>query len=367
MTMPLTHGEIEYYSRQLKLPEIGLHGQEKLKNAKVLCVGAGGLAAPLLLYLAAAGIGTIGIVDKDTLETSNLHRQVLYRYAQRGLSKIAVAKRELLALNPAITVELYPLDLHPDNALDLVQNYHIVADCTDNFATRYLINDVCFYARIPYLYASVQQFQGQCSLFAGHVGPCLRCLFPTPPQAGVIPRCSEAGVLGVLPGLLGTLQATEIIKWILQQGQSLHGKLLTLDALNMEFKQFNLPKNPECKLCVYRTPIKELLKSTTETIRYAISAQGLQKALQHKKNLLLIDVRDPEERDRDNPLGGRLIPLAVLANYLSDFDPNQAIVVYCHSGLRSQMAVKLFLHAGFAYVKFLQDGLIGWKKETLLT
>lgn len=366
MSMPLTHSEVDYYSRQLRLSEIGLQGQERLKNAKVLCIGAGGLAAPLLLYLAAAGIGTLGIVDKDSVEISNLHRQIVYRHRHKGLSKIEVAKQELLALNPAIDVKTYPVDLNLDNARSLIQGYHIVADCSDNFATRYLVNDVCFYANIPYLYATVQQFQGQCSLFHGHAGPCLRCLFPSLPNVGEIPNCTEAGVLGVLPGLLGTLQAAEIIKWILQRGQLLQGKLLVIDVLNLQFRQFNLNKNPECILCVHRTPLEKLSESVTQSTPYAISAQELQKKLQQEKDILLIDVRNPEEQRSHNPLRGQLIPLPTLADYVSDLDQNRNIVVYCYSGFRSQEAVKLFLDAGFKRVKFLRGGLVAWKKEILL-
>ncbi|MES2142265.1 MAG: ThiF family adenylyltransferase [Pseudomonadota bacterium] len=360
--MPLTKIEIEYYSQQIKLNEVGLQGQERLKNAHVLCVGAGGLSAPLLLYLAAAGIGTIGIIDADEVEMSNLHRQVVYRHTHLGRPKTAMAKEQLLALNPYIKINLYQDNLTPINARKIIQRYHIIADCTDNFATRYLINDVCYYLNKPYLFASVQQFQGQCSLFLGSSGPCLRCLFPVPPKVGAIPNCGESGIVGVVPGLLGTLQATEIIKWILQQGQSLQGKLLMVDMLTMQFRQFFLKRNPECKLCVYRKPIKELLKSAPVKIPHGISASRLREKLQKQKNIILIDVRSPEERSINNPLGGQLIPLASLASRLPHLDTNKSIVVYCHSSFRSQEAVRILIRAGFSRIKFLLGGLIAWQK-----
>jgi sulfur-carrier protein adenylyltransferase/sulfurtransferase len=241
--------ELIRYSQQIKLEEIGLAGQEKLKNARVLCIGLGGIGCPLLLYLAAAGVGNLGIVDDDIVELSNLQRQILYRLPQLAQQKAAAAKAQLQALNPSIEVHEYPLRLTEQNAVELIEQYDIVADGSDNFCTRYQIHDVCFALDRPYVYGSTSQFQGQCSLFHGKQGPCFRCLFPTPTNTNTIPTCSAGGVLGVLPGLLGVIQATEIIKWVLQTGESLKNRLLLVDLLKMKFQEIHLAKNPDCSLC----------------------------------------------------------------------------------------------------------------------
>jgi adenylyltransferase/sulfurtransferase len=245
--MSLSAEEFMRYSEQIKLDEIGLSGQKKLKAARVLCVGLGGLGTPALLYLAAAGVGTLGLVDGDSLELSNLHRQILYRFAEIGSQKTKAASAALLALNPTIQLEVYAEKITAKNAKTLLSSYDIVIDGSDNFATRYLIHDVCFELEKPYVYASVSQFQGQCSLFYGSKGPCLHCLFP--PLSGRVPNCKEAGVLGVVPGLLGVMQAAEAIKWLLKIGCTLEKRLLMVDILKMKFKEIHLVSNPDCSLC----------------------------------------------------------------------------------------------------------------------
>ncbi len=249
--MSLTPDEINRYSQQLKLEHIGLEGQLKLKNSRVLCIGAGGLGSSLLFYLTAAGIGKIGIVDHDVVELSNLHRQILYQDSQLGQKKSAVAKQQLSALNPHIDIHAYSEKFNLQNANELINQYDIIADCSDNFATRYLINDICYYLNKPYAFASVSQFEGQCSLFLGKHSPCFRCLFPS--TSTMTPNCSEGGILGVLPGLLGIIQATEIMKYTLNLGNTLAGHLLTIDALNMQFRKFQFTQNTECSLCVCYT------------------------------------------------------------------------------------------------------------------
>jgi sulfur-carrier protein adenylyltransferase/sulfurtransferase len=241
--------ELIRYSQQIKLEQIGLAGQEKLKSARVLCIGLGGLGSPLLLYLAAAGVGKLGIIDDDVVELSNLHRQILYRQAQIASPKAAAAKEQLQALNPSIGVHSYPIRLTQKNAVELIEQYDIVADGSDNFCTRYLAHDICFALDRPYVYGSTAQFQGQCAVFHGKQGPCFRCLFPTPANIEEAPDCHTGGVLGVLPGLLGVIQASEIIKWVLQTGESLKERLLRVDLLKMKFQEIQLVKNPECSLC----------------------------------------------------------------------------------------------------------------------
>lgn len=247
--MLITPEEISRYSQQLKLPDVGLVGQAKLKNARVLCIGAGGLGSSLLLYLAAAGVGTIGIVDDDSVELSNLQRQVLYQTEHVGQKKAIIAKQQLMALNPHLNIDAYTERFHLENAAALINSYDIIADCSDNFPTRYLINDIRFSLKKPYVFASISQYKGQCSFFVAEKGPCFRCLFPSISPLEMIPNCSEAGVLGVLPGLLGIIQATEILKWILKNSETMLGELLMIDILKMDFQKFHLSKNPKCRTC----------------------------------------------------------------------------------------------------------------------
>src|SRR5436190_1203377 len=361
MSSFLTPDEIMRYTQQIKLAEIGLEGQKKLKQARVLCIGLGGLGSPLLLYLAAAGVGKLGIVDHDQVELTNLHRQILYRSQDLHQSKAILAKQQLLALNPSIQVHAYPEKLTQHNVDELISQYDIIADGSDNFATRYLIHDSCFKFNKPYMYASAGQFQGYCSIFhANAENPCLHCLFPNTPFDSKL-NCVTEGVIGVLPGLLGILQATEIIKWILKLGSSLVKRLLTVDLLSMTFKEIHLRKNHDCQLCGHcefvDEPISEIVCSEVSPLKeYAISAQQLIHLLQ-KNNTSLIDVRSAAEHNAEN-IGGRLIPLIELPDHLNELNRNHTIIFYCHSGQRSLEALKLLLASGFTSVKYLKNGAV---------
>jgi adenylyltransferase/sulfurtransferase len=308
-----TTNELAYYSRHLSLEMIGEAGQKKLKNARVLCVGAGGLGCPVLLYLAAAGVGTLGIIDHDQVEVSNLHRQVLYTQKDIGALKAEVACQKLTELNPHIKYMAYPVALNAENVFNLLSTYDIIVDCSDNFSTRYLINDACFYLHKPNVQASIAQFKGQCSVFTAENGPCYRCVFDPPPPAELIPNCAQAGVLGVLPGILGSLQAMEVIKLIVGIGTPLIGKMLIVDALSTQFKELTLQKNPNCRLCHHQASFEKLSKnpiSCTQENIDAISPSAL-KAYQDREEIFILDVRDAYEYAICN-LGGYLIPLAEL-------------------------------------------------------
>jgi sulfur-carrier protein adenylyltransferase/sulfurtransferase len=357
----LSADELIRYSQQIKLDEIRILGQEKLKNARVLCVGLGGLGSPLLLYLAAAGIGTLGIVDDDIVELSNLQRQILYRSSQVAHQKTVAAKAALLALNPSIQVNTYSEKLTENNAAKLISQYDIIADGSDNFYTRYLIHDVCFELDKPYVYASASQFQGYCSIFYGSKGPCFRCLFPMPPSSDTIPNCNTAGVLGVLPGMLGIIQAAEIIKWILKIGNSLAKRLLMVDLLKMTFKEIRLSQNPDCKLCVQHQSLSKLANPLNcqrhmNLKKHSITSVQLFELLQQNSHITLIDVRTPKEHQTQN-IGGRLFPLTELPHRVNELDPNHNIILYCHSGKRSILALNIFLEAGFTSVKYLIGGI----------
>ena len=311
--MSFSQKELLRYSRHFVLDEIGLKGQEKLKFAKVLCVGAGGLGSPLLMYLAAAGVGTLGIVDDDKIDFSNLQRQLLYGTHEVGQKKLKIAKEKLHNLNPNVNVALHPARLMDNNALEIISQYDIVADCTDNFPTRYLVNDACFHLQKPNVYASISQFDGQCSVFCAKNGPCYRCLYDAPPPAGLIPNCAEGGVLGVLPGLLGVMQANETIKLILGIGSPLIGRLLTVDTLSMVFDELEIKQNPDCRLCKHHQPFETLPRITSSCAAEAgltvkqISAKALHQ-LKSKNNVFLVDVREPYEYEICN-IDGYLIPL----------------------------------------------------------
>ena len=356
----LSADELMRYSQQIKLDEIGLPGQEQLKNARVLCVGLGGLGSPLLLYLAAAGVGTLGIVDDDIVELSNLQRQILYRLPDVTLKKTVAASAQLLALNPSIQVNSYHEKLTEKNAAELINQYDIVADGSDNFYTRYLIHDVCFDLKKPYVYASASQFQGYCSLFYGSKGPCFRCLFPIPPQHDTIPNCNAGGVLGVLPGMLGIIQAADIIKWILKIGNPLEKRLLMIDILKMTFKEIQIAQNPDCTLCVHH-PLSQRMNSLgcqrpIDLKKYAITSEYLPEFLQQNSKTTLIDVRTVKEHETHN-IGGKLIPLTELPHRLSELDPSHHIIVYCQSGKRSLVALTILLEAGFTSVNYVVGGV----------
>lgn len=348
----LSPDELLRYSRQLHLKELGLSGQEKLKNARVLCVGLGGLGSPLLLYLASAGIGRLGLVDADNLELSNLQRQVLYRQSQVSNAKTTAAAAQILALNSNCQVDSYCEKLSEHNVAQLISQYDIVADCSDNFYTNYLIHDQCYAQSKPYVYASVSQFKGYCSLFSAQEGPCLRCLFPNPEHFKAIPNCNEAGILGVVPGFLGIIQATEIIKWIVQCGQSLKKRLLIADLLQMNFKTIELVQNPDCPLCVHhQTPA-----SCTDWSKYSITANEMHTLLKNP-DVTLIDVRTQEEHEAHN-LGGKWLSLDQLPQRMNELNPNLPIILYCRSGVRSIQALTILVKAGFVSVSYLMGGMI---------
>jgi molybdopterin/thiamine biosynthesis adenylyltransferase/rhodanese-related sulfurtransferase len=350
---------MQRYKQQIKLENIGLLGQQKLKNARVLCIGAGGLAAPLLLYLAGAGVGKIGIIDDDIIQLDNLHRQIIFREHHINQKKVAIAHEQLLNLNHDITIKTYPEKFLLENAKSIVSQYDVVADCSDNFFTRYLINDICYELNKPYAYASVQEFNGQCTFFLGKKSACLRCLFPYIPSLHSIPNCESAGVLGVLPGLLGIIQATEIIKWILGIGDTLTERLLTVNALTMHFQDYFFAQNPECELCKKHLSLEKLSRPEqckVVDISHSISIRELRSKLKNE-NIFLLDVRNEAEHKQKN-IGGKLIPLPELKYRMKELDKDKEIVIYCKSGVRSQKAWELLIENGFTQVKYLRDGLI---------
>ncbi len=382
----LTNEEVARYSRHLILPEVGYEGQQKLKAAKVLCVGTGGLGAPLSLYLAAAGIGTLGLVDFDTVDASNLQRQVIHSTKTVGMLKVDSAELMLKGLNPNLNVIKYNTMLTSANALEIFKDFDIIADGTDNFQTRYLVNDACVLTGKPNAYGSIFRFEGQASVFATETGPCYRCLYPEPPPPGLVPSCAEGGVLGILPGLVGIIQATEVIKYILGIGESLAGRLLLVDALGMNFRQLKLRKNPECPMCGTHE-IKELIdydqfcgiekpKDATGPLEVArdknvsgavvdgipqISVQELKRKQDAHENFFLLDVREPHELPIAS-LGAPLIPVGSLEARIGEIPvaKDAEIVIHCRSGARSQKAALILKNAGFTNVSNLAGGILDW-------
>ncbi len=364
--------ELLRYMRHFTLPHIGLEGQKRLKSAKVLCVGAGGLGSPVLLYLCAAGVGTLGIVDDDTVDLSNLQRQILYTTHDLQQPKTTAAHAKLAMLNPNVHVITHNTRLTKTNACEIIGQYDFVVDGTDNFTSRYLVNDACFQLKKPNIYASIFQFTGQCSIFTTPNGPCYRCLYDAPPPPGLIPDCREGGVFGVLPGLLGTLQATEVLKLILNIGHPLIGRLLTIDALSMRFEEFKIQRHPDCRLCHAHQPFESLPHHDVESCSTtylsaekngeAISVQQLQQLMQTKTDFVLLDVREPYEYAICH-LGGLLIPLSDLPNRLSELDSAKLIVIHCKTDPRSQRAVQLLKAAGFKSVQYLKGGISAWTQE----
>ncbi len=360
--MQLTPTETLRYSRHF--PIITLAGQEQLKNAAVLCIGAGGLGSSALQYLAAAGIGKLGVVDDDRVEISNLQRQILFTEADIGQLKVDCLRQRLLAQNPHIEVVAYPLLLTRDNAQRLISNYSIVLDGSDNFQTRYLINDICHEAKKPLVSASISQFQGQVSVFNLNDGPCYRCLYPTPPSAELMPDCATGGVLGVLPGIVGTIQATEAIKLILKRGESLAGRLLTIDALNMSFKEYVVHADPQCPLCCHNQLSDQLFTAVCSNKPVVAELQPLQLSawLGGSEPVQLLDVRESYERAICD-IGGEFLPLSQFN--LSHLTLNKQIptVVYCKHGIRSQIAARLMQAAGYQQVYSLRGGIVAWAQE----
>jgi adenylyltransferase/sulfurtransferase len=366
----MTSEERVRYSRHLIMPEVGMEGQQRLKAARVLCIGAGGLGSPAALYLAAAGVGTIGLVDFDDVDLSNLQRQILHGTKDVGRSKLESARDRLGDLNPKIHIEPHECRFSSANASDLVERYDITVDGSDNFPTRYLSSDVCVFARKPNIYGSVFRFEGQATVFAPHLGgPCYRCLFPEPPEPGTIPNCAEAGVLGVLPGIIGMVQAIETIKLILGVGQSLVGRLLHFDALKMKFRELNLRRDPQCPVCgehpTISSPIDyEVFCGTHDhEATPTISVHELKRKMDAGEPFKLIDVRETFEYEIARIDGAKLIPLREIADRASELQQDDPIIVHCHSGIRSANAVQLLRQRGFANVYNLEGGIDAWSDK----
>lgn len=366
----LSNDEILRYSRHLILPEVGMEGQKRLKAARVLCVGAGGLGSPVLLYLAAAGVGTLGLVDFDVVDFTNLQRQVIHTTADVGRKKLDSAADAIAALNSNVRIERFETRLTSANALEILAGFDLVVDGTDNFPTRYLVNDACVLSGIPNMYASVFRFEGQASVFATREGPCYRCIYPDPPPPGLVPSCAEGGVLGILPGLLGVIQATEAIKWILGTGESLVGRLLLVDSLSMRFREMRLRKNPKCPVCGLHPTVTSLIdynqfcgirgdEGLPATGISEIEPEELKRRLDAGDNLLVLDVREPVEYQICN-LGGYLIPLNDLPKRVRELDPGREVVAYCKAGVRSARAVDFLQKAGFSKVHSLKGGILAW-------
>ncbi len=370
-TLPgLSREEVFRYSRHLLIPEVGMEGQRKLKAARVLCIGAGGLGSPASMYLAAAGVGTIGIVEFDTVDLSNLQRQLLHSTADVGRPKLESAMDRLAAINPDVTVVPHPVALSSGNALDLLEQYDVIVDGTDNFPTRYLVNDACVLLGKRNVYGSIFRFEGQASIFAAKNGPCYRCLYPEPPPPGLVPSCAEGGVLGVLPGIIGTVQATEAIKLIIGAGDPLVGRLLLFDALKMQFREVRLRRDPACPVCGEHPTLRALIDyehfcgvpragSAHGRGEFDITAGELKNELDLGRDLLLLDVRDPLEHEINRIPGALLVPLADLPDRLGALGPAPDIVAYCKTGSRSAVAAELLRAAGFR-ARNLAGGILEW-------
>jgi adenylyltransferase/sulfurtransferase len=369
----LTHEDIARYSRHLLLPEIGIDGQKKLKAAKALIVGTGGLGAPLALYLAAAGVGTIGIVDFDFVEESNLQRQVIHGTRDVGRPKVASAQDRIKSINPKCNVVTYNTMLTSANALDILKDYDVVADGTDNYQTRYLVNDACVLLGIPNGYGSIFQFEGQASVFYAKEGPCYRCLYPEPPPPGLVPSCAEGGVVGVLPGIVGCIQANEVIKLIVGGGAPLIGRLLLFDSWNMKFRELHIDKEDNCPVCGKNPTIHELIdyeqfcglkKSSEEKPVLSVSAKELKERIDNKDALQIIDIREPHERAIAVFPGAKYIPLGQMTRRIDEFDPAIDTVFICKIGQRSIFAIRALEEAGYTGRLFnLKDGVNAWARE----
>ncbi|HJR61498.1 MAG TPA: molybdopterin-synthase adenylyltransferase MoeB [Vicinamibacterales bacterium] len=380
--MELSRDELVRFSRHLTLAELGVEGQERLKAGRVLCVGAGGLGSPAALYLAAAGVGTIGLVDDDVVDVTNLQRQVLYTTVDIGRPKLQAAAERLRAMNPHLSVETHDVMLDASNALALVSAYDVILDGTDNFTARYLVNDACVMAGRPNAYGSIFRFEGQASVFAARNGPCYRCLHPEPPPPGLVPNCAEAGVLGVLPGIIGTIQATEAIKLIAGIGEPLIGRFVIYDALRMRFRELKLRKDPECPVCGEHPTIRELtayegycdagrLRPASTAVAVAsrpgnsmdITVKELKERMDRGDAPRVIDVREPHEHAICNIPGAELIPAAQFVQRLGEFDKDSEIVVHCKSGGRSGRAVEMMKARGFRNARNLTGGVQAWINE----
>jgi adenylyltransferase/sulfurtransferase len=372
----LTTDDLSRYSRHLILPEVGMEGQRRLKAAKVLCVGTGGLGSPLAFYLAAAGIGTLGLVDFDVVDASNLQRQIIHSTKDIGRKKLDSAAEKLTALNPALNVVKHETMLTSANALEILKDYDIVADGTDNFPTRYLVNDACVLLGKPNAYGSIFRFEGQASVFATKEGPCYRCLYPEPPPPGLVPSCAEGGVLGILPGLVGVIQATEVIKLILGKGNPLIGRLLLVDALGMRFRELKLRKNPECPVCGDNPTVKELIdyehfcgivpeSKEEKSVKNGIpqlAVKELKSRIDKGEDVFILDVREPYEYQIAQ-IGGKLIPQNDVPQRLNEIPRDREIIVQCRSGARSQKIAEFLKQSGYPQVANLAGGILAWSDE----
>jgi len=364
----LSHEEILRYSRHLILPDVGVEGQRKLKAARVLLVGAGGLGSPAALYLAAAGVGTLGLVDFDVVDKTNLQRQIIHGTSTVGRPKLDSAKERIEDLNPNVRVETFETRLTSENALDIIREFDIVADGTDNFPTRYLVNDACVLLGKPNVYGSIFRFEGQASVFYAKEGPCYRCLYAEPPPPGLVPSCAEGGVLGVLPGIIGSIQAMETIKLILGVGEPLIGRLVLFDALKLEFRELKLEKDPDCPVCGPHPTVTELIDyeafcgigAEPSYDGAEITAQELRQEWERNPDLLVIDVREPHEYEITHIDGAVLIPLGELPSRLNELDGHREIVTHCHHGARSLKALEILKAAGFSKVRSLRGGIDAW-------
>jgi sulfur-carrier protein adenylyltransferase/sulfurtransferase len=377
-SVALTPSEIQRYARHLIMPEVAMQGQKRLKAARVLCIGTGGLGSPLSLYLAAAGVGTLGLVDFDVVDISNLQRQIIHFTNDVGRPKISSAEEKLLALNPELKIVRHEHAVDSSNALELFAPYDVIVDGTDNFPTRYLVNDACVLLGKPNVYGSIFRFDGQATVFFPPQGPCYRCLYPEPPPPDLVPNCAEGGVLGILPGLIGVVQATETVKLILGTGKPLVGRLLLYDALEMTFREMKVRKNPKCPICGTNPTIHALIDyqefcgirgaeqgpaAANGTQLEEITPLELEALLATARPPMVLDVRNPEEITICRIVGSTVIPLPELPNRLGELDSSIAMVVHCKSGVRSAKAISLLRAAGFSRLKNLKGGILGWIKD----
>jgi adenylyltransferase/sulfurtransferase len=369
----LTNEELARYSRHLILPEVGMEGQLKLKQGKVLLIGAGGLGAPLGLYLAAAGVGRIGIVDFDIVDASNLQRQVIHGTPDLGRKKIDSAADRMSAINPNLRIDKFDTGLTSENALEIVKDYDVIVDGTDNFPTRYLVNDACVLLKKPNVYGSIFRFEGQATVFAYEDGPCYRCLYPEPPPPGLVPSCAEGGVLGILPGLIGVIQATETVKILLGAGETLKNRLLLYDALHMRFRELRLRKDPDCPVCGTHPTVTKLIDyqefcgvrsaPVPSQAEGVIDPAAVKQKLDRADDFTLIDVREPYEYQIARIPGAKLIPLGDLPKRLAELNPDAEYVMHCKSGARSQKAVDLLKQNGFKNVRNMTGGILAWSDK----
>ena len=373
----LTQDESQRDARHLIMPEVAMEGQKRLKAAKVLCIGTGGLGSPLTLYLAAAGVGTIGLVDFDVVDVSNLQRQIIHFTPDVGRPKVQSAREKLLALNPALNVVTHEHPLDSSNALEIFADYDVIVDGTDNFPTRYLVNDACVLLGKPNVYGSIFRFDGQATVFFPPHGPCYRCLYPEPPPPDLVPNCAEGGVLGILPGFIGVVQATETVKLILGKGRSLMGRLMLYDALDMSVREMKVRKNPKCPICGTNPTITGLIDyqefcgvrgseaTPAESLAMSdtITPAELKQEMDRGQTPFILDVRNPEEIAICRIAGSTVIPLPELAQRIGEIDPNQRIVVHCKSGMRSAKAIAFMKEAGFPHLQNLTGGILAWIKD----